>query len=217
VVVATTDQAADDPIVELCEQRGWAVFRGEEKDLLDRHYQASLSYQPDAVVKIPSDCPLIDPKIIDEVISRFLQSPDLDYVSNLHPATHPDGNDVEVIRWGALESAWREADKDFEREHTTPFLWERPERFRLANIALSQNLSQTHRCTIDYPEDYQLIRAVAENLAPKNPLFSWQDVVAFLNSAPHLQALNEKYRGVNWYRNHLHELKTISAEETRVI
>ena len=121
VVVATTTEAVDDPIEEVCKQEGLAFFRGDALDLLDRHYQAALQYNAQTVLKIPSDCPLIDPRIIDKVIGYYLDNQDkYDFVSNLHPATYPDGNDVEIMGMGILEDAWKNATQNFESEHTTP-------------------------------------------------------------------------------------------------
>ena len=141
IVVATTAEPADDIIVHMCGVHGIACFRGSTRDLLDRHYRAATANEAEAVVKIPSDCPLIDPEVIDRVIDFFLgHEGDYDFVSNLHPATWPDGQDVEIMTFAALETAWREADRDFEREHTTPFIWERPERFRIGNVAWETGL-----------------------------------------------------------------------------
>lgn len=216
VVVATTLESSDDPIEALCLQHGLRCYRGSTDDLLDRHYQAGRLWRADAVAKIPSDCPLIDPLVIDRVFDFFLNN-DYDYVSNLHPATYPDGNDVEVMTMRALETAWREAKRPLEREHTTPFLWENPERFRLGNVCWETGLdySMTHRWTIDYPEDYAFIRAVYEELYPQNPRFGLQDVLNLTERRPDIFALNSRYAGVNWYRHHLHELKTITADQTR--
>ncbi len=216
VVVATTVEPADDPIEALCFQNGLRCYRGSTDDLLDRHYQAGKLWEADAVAKIPSDCPLIDPAVIDRVFGVFLEGT-YDYVSNLHPATYPDGNDVEVMTMEALEIAWKEAQRSFEREHTTPFLWEQPNRFHLGNVRWETGLdySMTHRWTIDYPEDYAFIGAVYEALYPKNPRFGLSDILAFVESRPDIFALNSRYAGVNWYRHHLHELKTITADQTR--
>lgn len=218
VVVATTTDTADDPIEALCAADGLACFRGDAHDLLDRHYQAGRRYGAEAVVKIPSDCPLIDPAVIDRVLGFYLAAPGAyDYVSNLHPATYPDGNDVEVMPMAALEAAWRGATRDFEREHTTPFFWENPGRFRLANVPWESGLdySMSHRWTIDYEEDYQFICAVYEALYPTNPRFRLDDILALQAARPDITALNAHYAGVNWYRHHLDELKTISADQTR--
>lgn len=219
VVVATTNLVDDNPIAWICQTRGFHCFRGHPTDLLDRHFRAGERFDADVVVKIPSDCPLIDPAIIDRVIGAFLADPQAyDFVSNLHPATYPDGNDVEVMTMAALATACQEAKRPLEREHTTPFFWENPDRFRLHNVPWESglNYAMSHRWTIDYEEDYQFIRAVYEALYPQQPLFGLDDVLALLAERPQLAAINAQYAGVNWYRHHLHELHTISAAETRV-
>lgn len=220
-VVATTIEASDAPIREICKQEGLACFSGHPTDLLDRHYQAALQVMPDAVVKIPSDCPLIDPAIIDKVLQFYLDRHDeYDYVSNLHPASYPDGNDVEVMSFSALEMAWNFADKTFEREHTTPYIWERPDEFNIGNVEWETGLdySMSHRFTIDYPQDYEFIKAVFEALwVLEAPVFSLADILALLEKRPDLLPINAKYSGVNWYRHHLHELSTVKIHETRVI
>ncbi|HEY4334917.1 MAG TPA: glycosyltransferase family protein [Puia sp.] len=218
VIVATTTETGDDPIEEICRREGLDCFRGQVQDLLDRHYQAALRYPAEAVIKIPSDCPLIDPVLIDKVISFYLDRADeFDFVSNLHPATWPDGNDVEIMRFSALERAWREADRPMEREHTTPFIWERPDQFRIGNVEMEGGMdySMSQRWTIDYAADYQFIRAVYDQLYPLNPMFGLQDILDLLERRPEIYSINSGYAGVNWYRHHLDELRTVGAEQTK--
>jgi spore coat polysaccharide biosynthesis protein SpsF len=219
LAVATTEEPAEEPIRALCATLGVDCVCGHPTDLLDRHYQAALEMGAQAVVKIPSDCPLIDPQAIDRVLGFYRENVHrFDYVSNLHPATWPDGNDIEVMSLEALAAAHQEAERPFEREHTTPFLWERPERFRIGNVAweTGENFSRSHRFTIDYPEDYHFIAAVYAALyRPERPLFSLADILALLDERPEIQALNTRWAGVNWYRHHLDELQTVGAHETR--
>ncbi len=222
IVVATTTLRGDALVDAVCRAKGIPCYRGHPTDLLDRHYRVGRLFAADAVVKIPSDVPLIDPKVIDRVLGVYLDNattPDsYDYVSNLHPPSYPDGNDVEVMSMAALEIAWREATRDFEREHTTPYLWENPDRFRLANVTWETGLdySMLHRWTIDYEEDYQLIRTVYERLYPRNPLFGLDDILDLLAREPEIGALNASYVGVNWYRHHLDDLRTIAPAQTRM-
>ncbi len=218
IVIATTTQQEDDVIAGICREEGLDCYRGHPQDLLDRHYQAALRYGGETVIKIPSDCPLIDPAIIDKVIGYWLgHLGEYDFVSNLHPATWPDGNDVEIMTLQALEQAWNEAVRPMEREHTTPFIWERPERFRIGNVAMEGGVdySMTHRFTIDYEADYRLIRAVFEELYPVEPLFGVDAILALLEKRPELYAINGGLAGVNWYRDHLDELKTVGAAQTK--
>lgn len=220
VVVATTTDPTDNAVADCCAAHGLPCFRGDALDLLDRHYQAARHFGADVVLKIPSDCPLIDPAVIDQVLGFYLENAGrYDFVSNLHPATFPDGNDVEVMPIAALETAWREARRPLEREHTTPFFWENPDRFRLGNVVWDsgQDFSMSHRWTIDYQEDYDFISAVYEALYPQNPGFGLPDILALVARRPDIAALNAHLAGVNWYRNHLDELKTVDASQTRLV
>lgn len=220
IVVATTTEPEDKEIENLCKQNSWEVFRGDKDDLLDRHYQAAKKYQADIILKIPSDCPLIDTAIIDKITEFFLaNSNNYDYVSNLHPASYPDGNDVEVMTIKALKEAWENADKQMEREHTTPYIWENADKFRIGNILWETGLdySMSHRWTIDYPEDYIFIKQIFEELYPSNTDFKLNDILDLLKTKPEISKINGELAGVNWYRNHLDELKTIHKSQTKII
>jgi spore coat polysaccharide biosynthesis protein SpsF len=235
VVVATTTDAADQPVRDLARQAGVRCVSGHPTDLLDRHVQAArecglstgspaspASPGGDVVVKIPSDCPLIDPAVLDRVIGCHLERPArYEFVSNLHPATWPDGNDVEVMPLAVLAAAWREAEKPHEREHTTPFIWDQPERFRVGNVRweTGRDLSMSHRFTVDYPEDYAFVSAVFEALwteggGGRRP-FGLPEILGLLAARPEIFELNRRFAGVNWYRNHLGELATVGAGQTR--
>jgi spore coat polysaccharide biosynthesis protein SpsF len=219
VVVATTIMPEDDIIEQLCIAKGIKCFRGNKYDLLDRHYQLALEYKADAIVKIPSDCPLIDPIIIDQVIRFFLEHfPDFDYVSNLHPASYPDGNDVEIMSVSALETAWMHAQKDYEREHTTPYIWENPSTFNIGNVCWStaNDLSMIYRWTIDYIEDYQFIYEIYNRLFQENPCFGLDDILSLIREHPEISILNKHHAGHYWYDNHLDELNTIIDYKNKV-
>lgn len=212
IVVATTSESQDDIIVDLCKANEILCFRGDSNDLLDRHYQAALEYKADAVVKIPSDCPLIDPRIIDEVLQYYIShSDEFDFVSNLHPASWPDGNDVEVMSFRALEKAWKKAERQLEREHTTPYIWENKDQFRIGEVIWNTGLdySTSHRWTLDYPEDYEFIKRVYEELYPQNPEFTLEDILDLLKKKPEIATINNKRAGEYWYKNHLDELKNV--------
>jgi len=220
IIVATTTEKIDDALVRLCNDNKIYCFRGSEKDLLDRHYRAALEYSPMAVVKIPSDCALVDPGIIDKVLKYYIEHQDnFDFVSNLHPPSYPDGNDVEVVSMSALKDAWQNAVRVLEREHTTPYLWENPDKFKIGNVLWEsgKNYSKSHRFTIDYPEDYHFIKKVYDELFDENRIFTLEDILELLERKPEIKNINSKYAGVNWYRNHLDELKTISGSDTNII
>jgi len=219
LIVATTTGAEDEKIRDLCKKIGIRCYSGDPTDLLDRHVRAALEVRAEAVAKVPSDCPLIDPCVIDRVLDYFF-SGDFDYVSNLHPATYPDGNDVEVVSFDVLQEAWRNSTRPLEREHTTPYIWEHPDRYRIGNVTWETGLdySMSHRFTIDYPEDYRFIKAVYDELyTEQRPIFSLYDILNLLEAKPNLSSINSKYAGVNWYRHHLDELKTISPAQTKII
>src|SRR5262245_31983300 len=215
VVIATTRLAVDASIVRLAAALGVRCVIGHPDDLLDRHLQAARETGADAVVKIPSDCPLIDPAIIDQTVGFFReQHPRYAFVSNLHPATWPDGNDVEVMRRDTLEAAYREARRPFEREHTTPFIWDQPERFTTANVAWSSglDLSVSHRMVLDSPRDYALCTPLCE--APHQhddaPPSTVEQIVAHLDADPKLRAVNAMHAGKSWMQAHQAELRTLA-------
>jgi spore coat polysaccharide biosynthesis protein SpsF len=181
VVVATTTLPSDDRIVELAEREGWPVVRGSETDLLERYVQAARSHRADRVVRITSDCPLIDPGLIDDVAGALDREAG-DYASNtLEPRTYPRGLDVEVVTRDALEAADRDDHDPASREHATPFIRRDPKRFRLVRVAGSRDES-AHRWTVDTPEDYELVRRLYEALGRDD--FTWLDALEVANANP---------------------------------
>jgi spore coat polysaccharide biosynthesis protein SpsF len=219
LVVATTVDPADDAVERLCRDLEVRCFRGHPTDLLDRHVAAARTLGADVVVKIPSDCPLVDPAAVALVLTAWdAAGGRLDYISNLHPPSWPDGNDVEVMSLAALEQASREARAPHEREHTTPFLWDEPGRFRVGNVvrAGGRDLSMTHRFTVDWPEDLAFVSAVYDALLPaRGPAFGVEAILDLLAWRPEIHALNARFLGVNWYRHHLDVLRTVGAPDTR--
>jgi len=220
IVIATSISKKDDIIEQEANRIGIPCYRGSSEDLLERHYMAAIRYGADVILKIPSDCPLIDPRIIDETLDFFFDNRGkYDYVSNLHPATWPDGNDVEIMTMPCLEKNWKLATKPLEFEHTTPYIWEHPDQFNIGNVKWASGLdfSMSHRFTIDYKADYDFIARIYEELYPINPRFSCEDILNLLNDKPEIYELNTAYAGVNWYRHHLNELHTISSDQTKII
>lgn len=218
LLIATSTNKDDDEVEEFCLTNNLACYRGHLTDLLDRHYQTGKKYSADAIVKIPSDCPLIDPQVIDKVINHFLENKELDYVSNLHPASYPDGNDVEIMSFDSLKCAWKDATKQYEREHTTPFIWENDDAFKIGNVSWETGFdySATHRWTIDYPEDFEFIRRVYEELYVINKNFSLNDILSLLNRKPEIAEINSQYLGKYWYQNHLDELTNIDEYKNKL-
>lgn len=188
LVVATSDEAADDPVAALAEREGLRCFRGSLGDVLDRFYRAAAPMHPEHVVRLTADCPLIDPAVVDRVVRVHLEG-GYDYTSNTLRRTFPHGEDTEVMRFPALERAWREATSAYDREHVTPYLYRNAERFRLGSVEAQEDRSQL-RWTVDYAEDLEFVRAVYEALYPTRPDFSTADVIDLLAHRPELAALN---------------------------
>jgi spore coat polysaccharide biosynthesis protein SpsF len=212
IVVATSLNPADDVIATLCESERVGVFRGSEDDVLDRLYQCARHAEMDSLARFSADNPLIDPWVADRVIRLFLDRPaEFDFVSNNHPPTWPDGLEVEVLRFAALERAWREAGEPFQREHGSPYIWDQPELFRLGNVSLeNDDLYRRMRWTLDTPEDYEFIKCVYEDLYVSNPAFAMADVLALLERKPEIYQINAHRGGEVWYRQHMEKLRTIS-------
>lgn len=211
LAVITSDLPQDDAVESLCKAEGVFCFRGSETDLLDRHYKAGLHFYADAVIKVPSDCPLIDPAIVEKLVAIY-RCNEFDYVSNLHPASWPDGMDVEVMDMRALEQAWHEADKPFQREHCTPFIWDQPEKFALCNVwyETGEDLSTSVRLTLDYAEDFELLKELLERLLKVNDGkdYSLKTIMEVLENNPQLKQINAGHLGTYWTDAYRHELKT---------
>jgi spore coat polysaccharide biosynthesis protein SpsF len=194
VVIATTTNDTDQPIIELCEQLGVAYYRGSEEDVLSRYYEAATNFRADVVVRVTSDCPLIDPGIVDEAIGLYIDNRDkYDYVSNTLERTYPRGLDAEVFSMAALEKAYKGAREQPEREHVTLYIYRRPENFRLADFSSSVDYSQ-HRWTVDTPEDFEFIKLILQELYPVNDRFNWLDVLDLLNEHPEWVEINAQVR-----------------------
>jgi spore coat polysaccharide biosynthesis protein SpsF len=190
LVIATTTNVTDQPIIELCKRLGVAYYRGSEEDVLSRYYEAATQSGADVVVRVTSDCPLIDPGVMDEVISLYINNRDkYDYVSNTLERTYPRGLDTEVFSKTALEKAYREAKEQPEKEHVTLFMYRRPEQFRLANSSGAVDYGH-HRWTVDTPEDFELIKLILQELNPVNNRFTWLDVLDLLNKHPEWVQIN---------------------------
>jgi spore coat polysaccharide biosynthesis protein SpsF len=187
VMIATTEAPQDDAIVRACEMHEIKYFRGSENDVLDRYHGAAVANRAEAVVRVTSDCPLIDPELTDATIHLFLDQ-HCDYASNVFPRTYPRGLDVEVFTMKALACAWREARGPHEREHVTPYFYEHPERFRQASLCSSIDNSR-YRWTLDTPEDLELLRAVYDKMGNRDDC-SWAEVLKIVESNPNLSQLN---------------------------
>lgn len=188
LVIATTTNATDEPIVELCDRLSIPYFRGSEEDVIARYHGAAKAHHADVVVRVTSDCPLIDPQVIDRVIQSYIDDR-YDYVSNCIERTYPRGMDTEVFSFKALNEAFLEATAKPDREHVTPFIHRQPDRYKLGSVLYNKNCSQ-HRWTVDTPEDFDLIQKILEAIYPQNPEFRLEDCLEWLDRYPEWSKIN---------------------------
>lgn len=188
LIVATSLDLTDNPIETLCKENDIAFYRGSLNDVLDRFYQTAKPFNADHIVRLTGDCPLIDPQLIDAVISFHIKG-GYDYSSNNFECTFPDGLDTEVFKYKCLEQAWKEAVLPSQREHVTPFIYQQPDRFKIGNFKNTVDLSGL-RWTVDEPADFELISIIYNSLYSKNPKFTTNDILAFLDSHPDLKSMN---------------------------
>ena len=186
VVIATTTDPADDAIEAWCGEHKVSCFRGNETDVLDRYYQTACRYNAEAVVRITSDCPMIDPQIVDKTVSAFL-SEQPDYASNTHVRTYPRGLDTEVITFAALQRSWIEARHPYQRTHVTPYIYENPGLFKILSVTGETDHS-AYRWTVDTREDLELVRAVYSRL--RSETFSFSDALNLMKREPELAEIN---------------------------
>lgn len=200
VVVATTTDPADDAIEMFCKESGYPCYRGNLYDVLDRYYQAARFYQAEVIVRITSDCPLIDPEVVDKTVGEFLQEENPDFAANRLPLpwgrTYPIGLDTEVCSFAGLDLAWREAKAPHQREHVMPFFYEQPARFRIVHVNNDVDYG-TLRWTVDTPEDLDLVRQIYANF-PNRQDFSWLEVLNLIEREPGLADINAQIKAKDY-------------------
>ena len=195
VVVATSDEPADDAVESFCLAQDYLHFRGSLHDVLDRYYQAARRFEASIVVRITADCPLIDPVVIDQVVDALFggqPAPQWDFTANRLPPpwkrSYPIGLDVEVCTFAALEKTWKEAKEVHQREHVMPYLYEQEGRFRVLVLDHMPNYGHL-RWTVDTPEDLALIRQIYARFDGKDD-FSWLEVIDLFHREPALAEIN---------------------------
>jgi spore coat polysaccharide biosynthesis protein SpsF len=191
LVVATTLNAADDPVVTVARGEGARWFRGSEADVLERYVGAAREARADVVVRITADCPLIDPDVSDRVVAALTAAPARwDYVSNVAPRTYPRGLDTEALFVDTLERVHRMARSHAGREHVTPFIYqERPDLFALGSVTDREDNSDL-RWTVDTPADLELVRRLYAALGIGERAVSYRELLAYARAHPELSALN---------------------------
>ncbi len=197
VVVATSTESVDDELAAYCSKRGWPCFRGNNLDVLDRFYHAASAFGADVMVRVSSDCPLIDPDILDRVANAVMNSSGtVDYAANmLPPRTFPRGVDAEAFTFGTLKKCWLEATAESHREHVTPYAYHNPDLFRLAKVTNSADESE-YRWTVDTPEDLEIVRRICQELQSSD--FRCADVINVCKQHPEWSAINSHVQQKWW-------------------
>jgi len=190
IIIATTVKETDDTIIEMCKKLGLSYYRGSEDDVLSRYYEAAVKFEVDVIVRITSDCPIIDPKVIDKVIQTYLDHQEyIDYVSNTLIRSYPRGLDTEVFSFKTLERTHKMAVLPSHREHVTAYIYHHPEEFNLENVSDEQDFSH-HRWTVDTIEDFRLISNIISHLYIDKKDFSYEDVLDVMNRYPEWYLIN---------------------------
>ena len=189
IIVATTKLNEDDVIEKISKNNRINYFRGSSENVLERFYKCAKKFQLETIVRITADCPLIDPKVVDSIIQIF-NSGKYDYVHNMEPRTFPDGLETEVFSFKILEKAYKNAKLPSEKEHVTPYFRNNKNKFRIKNIISKKNMS-SHRWTLDYQEDLDLIRNIVKEI--KNRPILMNDIINLFNKKPNIFEINKKY------------------------
>lgn len=201
IIIITTRKKEDKIFLEIAKDNGVLGFQGSEKDLLERHYQCALKYNADPIIRITSDCPLIDPYIVEKMIQIYLKN-NYDYVTNREPPTYPDGLDTEIFSFDALKKANRYAKLRSEREHVNPYIVKHPQKFKIFNYRYRKDLSHL-RWTVDEKRDLKFVRQIYSRMKPKT-LFSMNMVLKIIKKEPQIQQINQ---GINRNEGYAKSLK----------
>ena len=192
IILAIPDTKENDILEKFAKNNKVKYFKGSEEDVLSRYYETAKNFKVDVIVRITSDCPLIDPEIVDLVIKKHLSS-GADYTSNVQIRTYPKGMDVEVLNFQALEKASREAKDSADREHVTLYIRKHPNIFKQANVANNKDLSSM-RWTVDEKEDLDFVRKIYDKLYQEGKIFLMQEVLKLLKKNPQLLEINRKIK-----------------------
>ena len=200
--IATTDEEGSKYIVDVAEKVGVEYFKGSVDDVLSRFYGTAESEKPDYVIRLTSDCPLIDPNVIDAVVTFALEHPEYDYV-HTEAKSFPDGLDTEVMKFSAIEKAYKEANLKSEREHVTPYIWKNGtaeggaifNTYNYPNPDGEYN-ADDYRITIDEPEDFEVIKALIENIGIEK---GWKEYIDYLLDHKEVYAINSRFANNEGY------------------
>ncbi len=191
IVIATTTDVADNPIINIAENQNVSYFRGDETDVLSRYYHSAKENNIDVVIRITSDCPCLDPKLLDMMIDKFLEN-NVDYIRFDQEFDYPRGYDIEVLSIESLEKVYHEAKEKYEREHVTPYFY-LTNKFKIMKVkAEPKYIRSDIRVTLDTLEDYYVLCSLYDSLYDKNKFFGIDDVISECDAKPWIPFLNSK-------------------------
>jgi spore coat polysaccharide biosynthesis protein SpsF len=193
IVIATTTDEEDNLTEKFCFNNNLDYYRGSSENVLARYFESAKKFNADIIIRITSDCPLIDSAIIDEMLNIFINEEKVDYLSNVHERTFPRGLDTEIFSIQALEKSYMNASEKFEKEHVTPFIYSHPELFAIKNYKYKLDLSY-HRWTVDTEEDFQLITEIYNHLYNPEKNFLFDDILKLFDKYPELLKINENIK-----------------------
>jgi len=190
IIVATTKRNEDQKIIKVAKQMNCYTFRGSTNNVLNRYYKAASYYKVKNIVRVCSDSPLIDPKIIDKVYFFYLKN-NYDYVSNKLFPSYPMGMGVEILNFQSLEMANKSSNNNYEKEHVTVYVLKRPKKFKIGNIRLKKKLLN-YRVVLDYAEDFKLISNILKHFNKQKKFFTLKDIIKYIDRNPILKKINSR-------------------------
>lgn len=197
IILATTINKTDGKVKEFADSNDIKCFRGSEENVLERFYLVAKENDLDIIVRITSDCPCLDTKVLDKIIKNHIDNSS-DYSSNTLKRTYPHGMDVEIFNYNILKEAYNNSSKIYEKEHVTPYIYKsNPDKFKLQNIEYIKDLKDI-RITVDTIEDYTLICSIYDYLGEK---FGVEDIEKLFNEKPWLYNINNKVEQKKIYEN----------------
>ena len=221
VIIVTTTLQQDKKIEKFCEKNNLKCFRGSNNDLLDRYYKCAKKFSCNPIIRISSDCPFIDPRVIDQVISKFLKN-SFDYVANnLEKSKNnwknsicnfPQGMVIEISTFDALEKAWLKAKKPSEREHVFPYIQFHPKLFKVSNVIHKKDLSFI-RCTVDRKEDLKFVREIWKRKPKTKKILDIDDIHKIIQKEPLLVEINNKIEFDEGYKKSLKRDKLVKLRD----
>lgn len=198
VIIATTNLSKDNLIEIWAYSNKINVFRGSENNVLERYYEAAKKFNVDVIVRITADDPFKDYRLVDEAVSILIENK-LDFVCNNNPVSFPEGLDVEVLTFNALEVSYNNAVSDFDKEHVTQYIHKNKGKFNIANIQNDKDLS-FYRWTLDTIEDYKFAQKIYSELYKEGEVFLREEIFDLLERSPSIMELNNKVNRSDLYR-----------------